>query len=97
MIKNEISAESKRSIVEALRKSSDRADINTLVAMRTYTKAGDLKAGDIVINSLTRKPEVVESVERCSRLGCYLVRLNTRDHGREFTLEIDRRIDVYNL
>ncbi|EJO1639678.1 hypothetical protein NRB36_004319 [Salmonella enterica] len=66
-----------------------------MFVLRTPTKARDLKVGDVVINVLTRKPEVVTKIEKWR--GDFVVTLDTRDDGREFILDRDTTIDAYPL
>lgn len=94
-MKESLAMKLKLSLITALRQSTHFSDRKKLV--RESVKAADLKVGDIVLNILTFKPESVKSIERCYGLGCYLVTLNTQDDGNRFTLDIDRRIDVYSI
>lgn len=87
--------ETKLAAINALRASGRSADIRMLESGRESIKARDLKAGDIVVNRITGRAEVVESIE--NRPNCYLVELAVKRSvdGGQFTLEKTGRIDVY--
>lgn len=87
--------ELKLATINALRASGESADLRMLLSVRESIKARDLKAGDVVINVLSGRAEVVESIE--NRPTCYLVELAVKRSvdGGQFTLEKNDRIDVY--
>ena len=87
--------EFKLATINALRASGKSADIQMLLSVRESIKTRDLKAGDIVINVLSGRAEVVRSIE--NRPDCYLVELAVKGSvdGGQFTLEKTDRIDVY--